>query len=130
MTTKMKTTLNPEVEETPDDFGFELPHFTEAEAGQAWLDSLPREEAEVDERLKKRLTVTMNLHQLMVDGFDYLAKRMGLKIERIEGYPGVWSGSVSQKYRWTFHFEEHSEISERVCVHRVIGAHEDVYRKP
>ena len=79
MTTKMKTTLNPEVEETPDDFGFELPHFTEAEAGQAWLDSLPREEAEMDERLKKRVTVTMNLHQLMVDGFDYLAKRMGLK---------------------------------------------------
>jgi hypothetical protein len=53
-----------------------------------------------------------------------------LAIERIEGYPGVWSGRVSQKYRWTFHFEEHPETGERVCVHRVIGAHEDVYRKP
>jgi hypothetical protein len=68
----------PEVEETPDDFEFELPNSAEAEVGQAWLDSLPHEEAEVDERLKKRVTVTMNLHQLMVDGFDHLAKRMGL----------------------------------------------------
>jgi hypothetical protein len=81
MIMKTKTTLKPvpEVEETPDDFEFELPHFAEAEAGQAWLDSLPHEEAEVDERLKKRVPVTMNLHQLMVDGFDHLAKRMGLK---------------------------------------------------
>jgi len=53
-----------------------------------------------------------------------------LAIERIEGYPGVCSGRVSQKYRWTFHFEEHPETGERVCVHRVIGAHEGVYRKP
>ncbi|TEU17028.1 MAG: hypothetical protein E3J21_09335 [Anaerolineales bacterium] len=66
------------MEEKPDDFDFELPHFADAEEGQAWLDSLPHEEAEVDERLKKRVSVTMNLHQLMVDGFDYLAKRMGL----------------------------------------------------
>ena len=53
-----------------------------------------------------------------------------LSIERIEGYPGVWSGRISRKYRWTFHFEEDSETGERICVHRVIGAHEDVYRKP
>ena len=53
-----------------------------------------------------------------------------LAIERIEGHPGVWSGRVSQKYRWTFHFEEHPKTGERVCVHRVIGAHEDIYRKP
>ena len=49
-----------------------------------------------------------------------------LSIERIEGYPGVWSGRISRRYRWTFHFEEDSEMSERMCVHRVIGAHEDV----
>ena len=81
MAMKTETALKPvpEVEETPDDFDFELPHFAEAEARQAWLDSLPHEEAEVDERLKKRVTVTMNLQQLMVDGFDYLAERMGLK---------------------------------------------------
>ncbi len=80
MAMKTETALKPvpEVEETPDDFDFELPHFAGTEAGQAWLDSLPREEAEVDERLKKRVTVTMNLHQLMVDGFDYLAKHKGL----------------------------------------------------
>jgi len=52
-----------------------------------------------------------------------------LAIERIEGYPGLWSGRVSQKYRWTFHFEE-DESGERICVHRVIGEHETVYRKP
>jgi hypothetical protein len=53
-----------------------------------------------------------------------------LNIERIEGYPGVWSGRISQKYRWTFHFEADPESGERICVHRVIGEHEEVYRKP
>jgi hypothetical protein len=53
-----------------------------------------------------------------------------LSIERIEGYPGVWSGRISRKYRWTFHFEQDPETDERICVHRVIGVHEDVYRKP
>ena len=54
----------------------------------------------------------------------------GLSIERLEGYPGVWSGRITRKYRWTFHFEEDPESGERICVHRYIGAHEDVYRKP
>jgi hypothetical protein len=31
---------------------------------------------------------------------------------------------------WTFDFEEDPEIGERICVHRVIGPAEDVYRKP
>jgi hypothetical protein len=53
-----------------------------------------------------------------------------LAIERIEGYPGVWSGRISQKYRWTFHFDEDPDTGERICVHRVIGEHEDVYRNP
>jgi hypothetical protein len=53
-----------------------------------------------------------------------------LAIERIEGYPGVWSGRVSQKYRWTFHFKKDPQTGERICVHRVIGAHDDVYRNP
>jgi len=53
-----------------------------------------------------------------------------LSIERIEGYPGMWSGRISQKYRWTFHFEEDPDTGERICVHRVIGAHEDIFRKP
>ena len=53
-----------------------------------------------------------------------------LAIERIEGYPGIWSGRISQKYRWTFHFEEDPDTGERICVHRVIGEHEDVHRTP
>lgn len=53
-----------------------------------------------------------------------------LSIERIEGYPGVWSGRITQKYRWTFHFEEDSQTGERICLHRIIGPHDEVYRKP
>ena len=53
-----------------------------------------------------------------------------LNIERIEGYPGTWSGRISQKYRWTFHFEADPATGERICVHRVIGAHDEVYRNP
>jgi hypothetical protein len=44
--------------------------------------------------------------------------------------PGVWTGRISQKYRWTFHFEADAETGERICVHRMIGGHEEVYRKP
>jgi hypothetical protein len=56
--------------------------------------------------------------------------RPGLNIERIEGYPGIWSGRISQKYRWTFHLEADPATGERICVQRVIGAHEEVYRNP
>ena len=45
----------------------------------------------------------------------------GLSIERLEGYPGVWSGRITRKYRWTFHFEDDPETGERICVHRYIG---------
>ena len=54
----------------------------------------------------------------------------GLSIERLEGYPVVWSGRIKRKYRWTFHFEDAPETGERICDHRFIGGHEDVYRKP
>ena len=54
----------------------------------------------------------------------------GLSIEQVTGHPGVWSGRISRKYRWTFHFEQDAETGKRVCVHRVIGSHEDVYRNP
>ena len=66
------------IEDTPDDFDFQLPNFSSPEKTRTWLDSLPYEEAEVDERLTKRVTITMNFHQLMVDGFDYLAKLKGI----------------------------------------------------
>jgi len=51
----------------------------------------------------------------------------GLAIERVEGHPGLWSGRITQKYRWTFHFEEDPQTGERICVHRTIGAHEEVF---
>ena len=36
-----------------------------------------------------------------------------LRIEKIEGYPGVWSGRITRKkYRWTFHFEDDPETGE------------------
>ncbi len=53
-----------------------------------------------------------------------------LSIEQIEGYPGLWSGRISRKYRWTFHFEEEPETKERICTHRVIGSHDAIYRSP
>jgi hypothetical protein len=49
------------------------------EALRKWLDALPREEADVDPRLKKRIVIELNLHQLTVEGFDYLAKKQGMK---------------------------------------------------
>jgi hypothetical protein len=53
-----------------------------------------------------------------------------LNIERVEGYPGVWSERITRKYRWTFHFEPDPQTGERVCVHRVIEAHDEVYHAP
>jgi hypothetical protein len=44
-----------------------------------WLDTLPRQEADVDPRLKKRIAIELNLHQLTAEGFDYLAKKQGMK---------------------------------------------------
>ncbi len=58
---------------------FQWPEFTSHEALQDWLDSLPREKAEVDPRLKNQIAVKLNLHQLMVEGFDYLAKKQRIK---------------------------------------------------
>jgi hypothetical protein len=50
-----------------------------------------------------------------------------LNIERVEGYPGVWSGRITYKYRWTFHFEADPHTGDRICIHRVIGAYDEVY---
>lgn len=80
MTAKTKTQkkIIYDVEYTPDDFDFELPNFSSPEEAESWLDSLLYEDSEVDERLTKRVTITMNFHQLIVDGFDYLAKLKGI----------------------------------------------------
>jgi mRNA-degrading endonuclease RelE of RelBE toxin-antitoxin system len=53
-----------------------------------------------------------------------------LHIERVQGYPGVWAGRVSDRIRWTFHFEADEDTGEPICVHRVIGDHDAVYRAP
>lgn len=76
--TKPQKKIVYDVEDTPDDFDFQLPNFSSPEKAQSWLDSLPHEDSEVDERLTKRVAITMNFHQLMVDGFDYLAKLKGI----------------------------------------------------
>ena len=52
-----------------------------------------------------------------------------LRIEKIEGYPGVWAGRVDYQHRFTFHFERDTETGERICVLRDVGTH-DVYRNP
>ena len=76
--TKPQKRTSDHVEDTPDDFDFKLPNFSSPEEAQSWLDALPHEDAQVDERLTKRVTITMNFHQLMVDGFDDLAKLKGV----------------------------------------------------
>jgi len=88
--TKPQKKIIYDVEDTPDDFDFQLPNFSSPEKAQGSLrrkllseanmvlDSLPHEDSEVDERLTKRVAITMNFHQLMVDGFDYLAKLKGI----------------------------------------------------
>lgn len=61
-----------------DDYEFEIPKFNSPEAFEAWWKSLPDEEAEVDERLNQRVSITMNLSKLMVDGFQHLAQQQGM----------------------------------------------------
>jgi len=77
--TKTKTQSRTITRNTYNDFGFQWPDFDSPEAMNKWLDSLPREEAEVDPRLKQRIPVELNLHKLMVEGFEHLAKKQGLK---------------------------------------------------
>lgn len=50
-----------------------------SEAMNKWLKTLRREAAEVDPRLKQRIPVELHLHKLMIEGFEYLAKKQGLK---------------------------------------------------
>lgn len=61
-----------------DDYDFELPKFNSPEDFEAWWKSLPNEDAEVDERLNQRVSMTMNLSKLLVDGFQYLAQQQGV----------------------------------------------------
>ena len=53
-----------------------------------------------------------------------------LQIEQIQGAGGIWSGRIEDHYRWTFHYVRDPETDEIVCVHRVIGKHDEVYQNP
>lgn len=77
--TKTKTKARTYARDAHDDLGFQWPDFDSPEAMNKWLETLPREEAEVDPRLKQRVPVELNLHKLMVEGFEHLAKQQGFK---------------------------------------------------
>jgi hypothetical protein len=77
--TKTKTKLKSRADKPFKEFDFKNSPLSYEEAMRAWLDTLPREKADVDPRLKKRIPVELNLHQLAAEGFDYLAKKQGMK---------------------------------------------------
>lgn len=52
-------------------------------------------------------------------------KHPSLRIEKIEGTGGIYSVRVTKGYRLTFEFKEGG-----VILLRVIGKHDEVYRKP
>jgi mRNA-degrading endonuclease RelE of RelBE toxin-antitoxin system len=53
-----------------------------------------------------------------------------LAIEKITGWPGIWSGRITHHYRWTFHFTQDPDTGEVICWHRTIGPHDAVYSNP
>jgi len=61
-----------------DDYDFELPKFKRQQEFEAWLNSLETVDAEVDERLKEQVIISMQISKLMLDGYNYLAKKDGL----------------------------------------------------
>lgn len=77
--TKAKAKSRASAQSSLNEFGFHWPDFDSPEAMNKWLNSLPREDAEVDPRLKQRMPVEFNLHKLMIEGFEYLARKQGLK---------------------------------------------------
>src|SRR5574341_2317935 len=77
--TKVKAKSRPSARSSFNELGFQWPEFDSQDAMIKWLNSLPHEEAEVDPRLKQRIPVELGLHKLMIEGFDYLAKKQGIK---------------------------------------------------
>ncbi len=61
-----------------DDYDFELPKFKRRQELEAWLNSLETVDAEVDERLKEQVIISVQISKLMLDGYNYLAKKDGL----------------------------------------------------
>jgi hypothetical protein len=56
-----------------------VPKFrTQAEL-DAWWDAQPKVRAEVDPRLLVKVKTSIRLSKMTIDGYDYLAKQMGLR---------------------------------------------------
>jgi len=77
--TKTKTKSKSHANKPFKEFDFKSSPLSYEEAMRAWLDTLPREETDVDPRLKRRIPVELNLHQLTIEGFEYLATKHGMK---------------------------------------------------
>ena len=45
-------------------------------------------------------------------------------IAKVNGYPGVWEGTVDQDYRFTFHFENDETDHDTICVLRFVDSQE------
>lgn len=43
-----------------------------------------------------------------------------LRAKKIQGTAGVWEGSVTMKYRFTFHFEEDTVIFRAIGTHDIL----------
>lgn len=64
---------------TLEDYDFEIPEFTTQEEFDAWWDALPKVKAEVDPRLLERVKTSIRLSRKVIEGYDFLAKRLGLR---------------------------------------------------
>ena len=73
------------------------------------------------------------IQEKAIRAFDLFRENRGhpsLQIEQIQGTDRIWSGRIDVHYRWSFHYERDPETDEIVCVHRVIGKHDEVYQNP
>ena len=57
----------------------EIPHFKTQEELDAWWEKLPKVKAEVDPRLLEKVKTSIRLNRKVIDGYDFLAKRLGLR---------------------------------------------------
>ena len=62
--------------EAHEDF---VPEFKTQEEMDAWWDAQPKVKAEVDPRLLEKVKTSIRLSKLTIDGYDHLAKQMGLR---------------------------------------------------
>lgn len=68
-----------EQEEGEDEQSIQIPEFRTRAELDAWWDSLPKVKAEVDPRLREKVKTSIRLSRMVIDGFSFLAKDMGLR---------------------------------------------------